>query len=232
MKKLIGCAILAAAIVTPSAAAAGDLRLSIANGRVTLVAQDVPLKQILDEWSRVGQTTIVGAEKLTGGMVTLELKDVPEGRALETLLRTASGYIAKPRTLASAAGASSYDRIMIMAPSRAPAVTAAPAPFTRAPMPMMNPTVIDDDGEPTNVLPPGAMPMNAMPPPQQFPGQPNPNPMMNVPVPNNGQPQPPLTAPRPGQLPMPQPSMPGNPYQMMQPPPIGPTVPPRGPGGQ
>lgn len=233
MKTWIGCAVLAAAIVTPSAAAAGELRLSIANGRVTLVAQDVPLKQILDEWGRVGQTTIVGSDKLTGGMVTLELKDVPEGRALETLLRTASGYIAKPRTLASAAGASSYDRILIMAPSRAPAVTAAPAPFTRTPMPMMtpNPTVIDDDGEPTNVLPPGAMPVNAMPVPQQFPGQPNPNPMMNMPVPNNGQPQPPLTAPRPGQLPAPQPTMPGNPYQMMQPPPVGPNG-PRGPGGQ
>ena len=169
-------------------------------------------------------------------MVTLELQDVPEARALETLLRSASGYIAKPRTLAAATGASTYDRILIMAPSRAPAASAAPAPFTRAPMPMMNPTVIDDDGEPTNVLPPGAMPVNAMPMPMQYPGQPNANPMMNVPVTPNGQPQPPLTAPRPGQLPAPGPIVPGNPYQMTQPPmqpPMmqPPPVRPGGPGG-
>ena len=47
-------------------ASAGELRLSIANGRVTIVAQDVPVRQILDEWGRVGQTKVVGAERLTG----------------------------------------------------------------------------------------------------------------------------------------------------------------------
>jgi len=229
MLKWMGCAVVAAILVAPSNATAGDLRLTIANGRVTLVAQDVPLKQILDEWARVGQTTIVGAEKLTGGLVTLELQDVPEARALETLLRTASGYIAKPRMLAANAGASSYDRILIMAPSRAPAVSATPTPFRINPAAqMMNPTIIDDDGEPTPVLPPGAMPVNAMPMPQQFPGQ---NPTMGVlPGPNgpNSMQQPPLTAPRPGQLPQPTPVIPGNPYQMIQPPPIR----PGGGGGQ
>ena len=82
MKKWLGCAALAAVFAVPATAAAGELRLSIANGRVTIVAQDVTVKQILDEWSRVGQTKVVGAERLVGTLVTLELHDVPEGRAL------------------------------------------------------------------------------------------------------------------------------------------------------
>ena len=65
MKHRLGrAAIIAAIALVPATATAGELRLSIANGRVTLVAQDVTVKQILDEWGRVGQTTIIGAERL------------------------------------------------------------------------------------------------------------------------------------------------------------------------
>jgi hypothetical protein len=217
--KWIGCAAFAVLLVAPSSAR-GELRLSIANGRVTLVAQDVTIKQILDEWSRIGQTTIVGAERLVGTPVTLELTDVAEGRALETLLRTASGYIAKPRV--STTGASAYDRILIMPASKAPAASAAPAPFTNRPQPqVVMPNIVDDDNEPNPIMPPGA----ALPqPPQPFPGQPPPHPGMTQP-----QPQPTLT--RPGQLPAP-PPIPGNPYQ--QPPttlPPGVVRPPGVPGG-
>jgi len=202
-------------------AAAGDLRLSIANGRVTLVAQDVPLKQILDEWARVGQTTIVGAERLLGQTVTIELQDVPEARALETLLRSASGYIAKPRTALLAGVGSTYDRIMIMAASRPPAVSSVPQQFNRPQPQMINPSLMVDDDEPGNVvLPPGALPPGAVGqvngaqplPPQMYPGAP--------PMAPGVQQQPqgianqPLTAPRPGQLPAPMPAFPGNPYQM------------------
>ena len=165
MKTAAG-AFLAMLVTMPCSAAPGDLRLSIANGRVTLVAQDVTIKQILDEWSRVGQTTIVGAERLMGTPVTIELTDVAEGRALESLLRSASGYIAKPR--AGTPGASTYDRILIMPASKAPAVSAAPAPFANRPQPqIVMPNVVDDD-EPNPILPPGA----AMPAQPQFPGQP------------------------------------------------------------
>jgi hypothetical protein len=228
MLKWFGCALVAAVLVTPSPALAGELRLSIANGRVTLIAQDVPLKQILDEWGRVGQTTIVGSDKLSGGNVTLELRDVPESKALETLLRSASGYIAKPRNLmAGGTGPSSFDRILIMAPSRAPA---APPPVAQTPFrtqQMLPPPPIDDDGEPTNVMPPGSVPYNAMPMAQPFPGQ-----APNVPgaiAPAGQQPAPPMTAPRPGMLPVPpnpNPNFPANPTTM--PPQQGR---PGGPGG-
>jgi hypothetical protein len=212
--KWLGCAAFAVLLAVPSTARAGELRLSIANGRVTLVAQDVTIKQILDEWSRIGQTTIVGAERVIGPPVTLEFTDVAEGRALETLLRGASGYIAKPRS--GTTGASTYDRILIMPASKAPTVSAAPAPFQNRPQPqVVMPNIVDDDNEPNPIMPPGA----ALPqPPQPFPGQPPMQP---------GQQQPTLT--RPGQLPTP-PPIPGNPYQPPYQLPPGATRPPGVPG--
>jgi hypothetical protein len=210
-------------------ATAGELRLSIANGRVTIVAQDVPVRQILDEWGRVGQTQVVGAERLTGTPVTLELHDVPEGRALETLLRSASGYIAKPRS--GTAGTSSYDRILIMPASKPPAMSAAPPAFNASrpqPQVVMPNVVVDDDSEPNGIMPPGAVP-----PQQQFPGQPPMQPGMQPgmqPVQPGAQPMP--MPSRPGQLPPPAPNVPGNPYQTVPQQIRPPGVPgPGGPGG-
>jgi hypothetical protein len=202
----------------PGMAAADELNLTIANGRVTLVAHDVTIRQILAEWARVGQTKIENGDKMMGPPVSLELKDVPESEALETVLRSAAGYMVAPRA-AGRAGASSYDRIMILATSRPPAVSAMPQPTFNAPnnrprpmpQPIM-PDVTDEDAEPQNVAPgmqqfPGAAPE---PGTQQFPqGQP---------------PQGPLTAPRPGQLPQ-QPIVPGNPYRPGVRPPGMPAVP-------
>jgi hypothetical protein len=205
-------------------ATAGELRLSIANGRVTIVAQDVPIRQILDEWGRVGQTQVVGAERLTGAPVTLELHDVPEGRALETLLRSASGYIAKPRS--GTAGTSAYDRILIMPASKPPAMSAAPPAFNASrpqPQVVMPNVVVDDDGEPNGIMPPGAVP-------QQFPGQPPLQPGMQPGMQPGAQPMPMLS--RPGQLPPPAPNVPGNPYQTVPQQIRPPGVPgPGGPGG-
>jgi hypothetical protein len=207
--------------VPAATAGAGELRLSIANGRVTIVAQDVSIRQILDEWGRVGETKIVGAERLTGPAVTLELHDVPEGRALEALLRSTSGYIAKPRS--GTVGTSSFDRILIMPASRPPAMSAAPPSFNNPrpqPQVVMPNVVMDDDNEPNGIMPPGTLP-------QPFPGQPPMQPGMQP-----GQAMPTLT--RPGMLPPPAPNMPGNPYQTNPQQPIirPPGVPgPGGPGG-
>ena len=159
MKTFTIAAIFALLCVPAASARAGDLRLTIANGRVTIIAQDVPLRQILDEWGRVGGTKVVGAERLTGPAISLELHDVPEGRALETLLRSASGYIAKPRS--GTVGASAYDRILIMAASTPPAGgrSAAPPAFNNRPQPqVVMPNVVVDDDEPTpnGIMPPGS----------------------------------------------------------------------------
>jgi hypothetical protein len=132
LKNLCQVAVVSALVLAPvTFAEGGDLKLTIANGRVTLSAQDVPVRQILDEWARVGQTKIVNADKLVGPPVTLELRDVPEGRALETLLRSASGYVLKPRE-AQATGASLYV-VVIMPTSRPPAMTGTPQPFASRP---------------------------------------------------------------------------------------------------
>jgi len=124
MRKQILCLVCGLAFLgTAAAAAAGELSVTIANGRATVIAKDVPVRQILAEWAKVGATKVVGAERLPGGPVTLELVDVPEKEALDILLRTAAGYIAAPRP-AEVAGASQYDRVIIMATSKPPAATA------------------------------------------------------------------------------------------------------------
>jgi hypothetical protein len=240
LRSALAIALLAAA-ATP--AAAGDVKLSMANGRVTLIARDATVREILAEWARVGQTRIVNGEKLGGTPVTLELRDVPEAQALDTVLRSAAGYVMAPRSAASQ-GPSVYDRIMILASSRPPAVTAsAPAPFpnrgVQPPVPSGPPDDVAD-------FAPGGSPafVNGAPVMPGMIGQPQ------------MQQQAPITAPRPGPLPAP-PMMPNNginngvnnglnvipnaapsPYPGMPPGPAvpgfnpnQPPAPPRGPGG-
>ena len=228
---LVGCA--------ATAAAQQPLTLTLSNGRATLVAQDVPLRQILDEWARVGKTTIVNADKLTGPPVTVQLVDRPETEVLELLLRSASGYIAAPRNASTPGGPSMFAKVMILPVSRGPVGVAAntpPAPFNRStqpqPMPMPMPVADDDDNDAPapQPLPPGMVPQTTPgnPPATAFPGP------VNGQQPANGQ-QPVLTAPRPGMLPAPPAGQP-NPYgaPVVQPGVVRPGGPggPGGPGDQ
>jgi len=242
MNKHLGLALTAALFVSAAIpCAAGELRLTMANGRVTLVAHDVTVREILAEWARVGQARIVNGEKISGTPVTLELEDVPEAQALDTVLRSAAGYVMVPR-VAGNPGVSRYDRIMILASSKAPTTTAASQPFNnRAPQSQVQQQVIsaddDDDAPAPNQPMPNTVfqPQNGqvMPGPQAMPAQPG------------QQTQTPMTSPRPGMLPVPQPSgVPPNPYLVSptQTNPNQPTVPgaqptvpgpqqPRRPGG-
>ena len=212
-KRLLRCAFVAAlaggVAFVPSPAAAGELKLSMQNGRVTILADKVPLGQILMEWARVGQTKIVNAEKLGGPTITLQLVDALEKDALDILLRSASGYIAAPRPV-PVANAAFYDRVTILATSRAPAATAGnimPPTFQRPPQP------IDDSDEPINVTMPPPQPNPAAGQfPGQFPGQYPPG--ILPPQAQPGAPQAPLTSPRPGAVtPPPMPAGIPNPYQ-------------------
>ena len=115
-------------------AAANPVTLRFDGGFVTLSARNAPLRQVLAEWARLGQTRVVNVEKLQGGMVTLELVHVPEKQALEVLLQSASGYLAAPR-IQVAANISAYSRIVVM-----PTSSAAPPPAAggyRVPPPQM-----------------------------------------------------------------------------------------------
>ena len=195
MQKTFRClAALTLVAAASSTASADELKLTLNNGLVTVIAQDVPVSRILSEWARLGQTKIVNGEKLMT-VVSLHLVEMPERKALDIILRTASGYMAAERPT-PLAGASAYDRIMILPFSKAPAappvtVGNAPPPFPR---PVMQPQPMDDDP----IMPPGVGPQGTQP------GQPGMAPGM-TPQPAANQP---MTLPRPGQLPAPGPAQP------------------------
>ena len=106
-------------------ALAGEVRVSFSNGRVTIAATDASPRQILAEWARQGQVRITNLDRLAGGPITVQMTDVPEAQALETLLRGTAGFVAAPR-VEGVIAASSYDRIMLM-PGVAPTLPVAGA---------------------------------------------------------------------------------------------------------
>jgi len=218
--------IAAAAVMSVAATASADVQLSIQNGRVTLVAKDATVRQILAEWARVGQTRIVNGERIPGGPVTLELRDVSEQQALRVLLRSLGGYVTAPRATV-VADASVFDRIVVMPvtasapppPSNAPAPP--PAPFAAfQPPPQFQPQLPPDDDRddavppqtpqpgnrgPVFVFPPpagvnqppqGTQPQPLRPPAGSFPGAPTTTAPAGVSVPGMIVPAP---QPQPGQ---------------------------------
>jgi hypothetical protein len=236
---LASVTLLAIALAVP--ANAGEVKLQVANGRITLQARDATVREILAEWARVGQVKIVNGERIAGAPMTLDLQGVPEAQALNTLLRSVTGYMAAPKA-AAVAGASIYDRIIIMA---APRALTASASYTTPPpqqppyrpgMPpgMANPTTLDGQDEPPGPPPtyPGGGPV--------YPGA-----VISRGTIVLGQPGAPVTPPAAGAIPQgspgtvsPMPQLPGMPGQPMALPPTGapgtvtpPVKKPGGPGG-
>ena len=244
IKPLHTLALAAAVWLGAASTASADVHLTMQNGRVSIVAKDATIRQILTEWARVGQTKIVNVERIPGGPMTIELNNVTESHALEVLLRAMSGYIAAPRPV-EVANLSRFDRIIVMPTlaSARPATGSTPPPVyqQQAPQFMQQPIPADDadDEQPApNVAVP---PMNRGPVFNTFPQQPqfvNPqqpqmvNPMTGQPqpvqpVPNQSAPSAPFGGVAvPGMVaPAPQPLQPGQPMPMPMPP-------PRRPGGQ
>ena len=135
-------------VLLTASAASAQVQLSLRDGRVTVVATNATVRQILAEWARVGQTKIVNAERIPGGPLTLELTNVPEQEALDILLRSVTGYMAAPRSVA-VASLSRYDRILVLptAATARPPVSAAPAPVFQ--QPPNQPRVDDSDNQPS-----------------------------------------------------------------------------------
>lgn len=124
----VGVAV-AVAAAAPTASA-DELAFEIGEGRVTLIAAGVPLRDVLAAWARAGSTRFDGAEAIGASPVSLHLVDVAERDALRLLLRPAAGYLAARRA-APVAGASIFDRVKVRAERRAP--REAPTGATRAP---------------------------------------------------------------------------------------------------
>ena len=121
MKYLITTVAAFSLLALATSPARADVRITMQDGRVTLIAENATARQILAEWARVGQAKVVGAERLAGPPLTLQMTDVPEAQALQTILRAASGYMVAQRASVMPA-ASRYDRILILPTSTAPPV--------------------------------------------------------------------------------------------------------------
>ena len=163
---------LVAGVCLFAASASADVRVTVANGLVSISAQDATTRQILAEWARVGQMRIVNLDRVSGAPMTIELSNVPETQALDTLLRQMSGYLAAPRAVA-VPGASRYDRLYLMTggggaamPAAAPAPVATGRPaFVQAPV-FIPPDADNDEPEPVQapvVPPPSARPGSQRP---------------------------------------------------------------------
>jgi hypothetical protein len=156
LKHSFGAVLVLLSIALP-ASAQQPLALRIAAGRVTLTAQNVPVRQILAEWARVGGTRIVNGDRVGGPPVSLDLRDVPERQALDILLRGVAGYVLGAR-LASAPGASGIDRILILPTSNAPRpqqTNFVNGPPNRFPQPAQTLDVNNADDNPAIDVPPG-----------------------------------------------------------------------------
>ena len=123
MRYILLAVALSLAVAAP--AAAQKLSIEFHDGRVTVDATSVPVRTILTEWSKVGGTKVIGADRVAGAPLTIKLIDVPESQALEVILRSVAGYMAAPRV--ANAGVSKYDRILVLATSSTPPPPAAAA---------------------------------------------------------------------------------------------------------
>lgn len=133
------------------------LDISFNAGRVTILAENVTLAEILREWSRKGGSTIVNAERLPGGPVMLtEFKDQPEADVLRTLLREAPGYGAAMRTTPPAGGASAVQTVFILAVRERPVTPSSSAPMPSQPQQQQTPVAAPRmiNGSPDDEIPP------------------------------------------------------------------------------
>lgn len=177
MKYTAAGLLIVAGLVAGASPASAEFSLSIHDGKVTLVADNVTVRQILTEWARVGQTRVVNVEKLSGPPVTLRLEGVPEAQALDILLRSSSGFMVALRPVGNPA-ASIYDRILLMPPSTASASAALsrPAPPVNSPAPPpVSPPVpaqpagqVGDEGDTDDPATPSPYANDARPPETNF----------------------------------------------------------------
>ena len=188
MSRLRG-AVFAAVLLAASVAigaAPPTVRLTFKDGLVWLSATEVTAAQILAEWSRVGGTRIVNAERISGPPLKLELNGVLEMDALAILLRTTGGFIAAARVPAAKDGSpiSGVEQITLLPVNSRPMVQApqevpVPPPDAVPPPPVFDPSgarrVLGPDGQPVPDDQDGAPPSPEAPqaPPPQ-PPPPNP----------------------------------------------------------
>lgn len=123
VRSVLGNLWLVILLLGTSVTANNGLEISFHNGRVTLIADDIPVQTILQAWSEIGQTMFVDAEELRAESIRVELVDVDEIEVIRILLRQAAGYVAAPRSPVPI-GQSRFNRVLVMGTSRKPEVNA------------------------------------------------------------------------------------------------------------
>jgi hypothetical protein len=183
-----------------SASSERKLQLSVKDGLVTLVAQNVTVRDIMTEWQRRTGCQFVNAEKLPSSLVTLDFPDRPELEVIGALLRDSAGttpgsgygYIVAPKREAS--DTESLCGAVYILPTSHPTTSASYVPTGSAPMaaPLITPGSPDDEIPPVTPvqapgMPPQVQPRPGMPiPGQQQPAQQNPGTTQPPPVQGGG----------------------------------------------
>jgi hypothetical protein len=124
-QKLLTCSalVLAATCAIATPAHAQTLKVDWVNQRLTIIATDAPLADVLAEISHQTRASIVGLETLTG-VISVELRDTRLVDALTTLLRGREYLIRYSATTDAA------DRVKVWA--RATSTTSGPPPVPRS----------------------------------------------------------------------------------------------------
>jgi hypothetical protein len=152
------------ATVTVSTQAPGPRQLELSfdqEGHVTLIANNVTLREILAEWARRGGTRIVNLEKLAGGPIEypIRFENAAEMDVMQALLRGVAGKAYVPRVLGTP-GASRLEIVHLTPVSNASGALVAAPPATPNPN-------IPTRGAPEDEIPPVNRNPPAAGPPQQ-----------------------------------------------------------------
>jgi len=143
------------------------LELKFNNGKVSLIAQGVTMREIMAEWARQCGCVVQGSERLTGSVqMPVQYDDQPEAVVLESLLRSAGGYLLGPRAPGSR-GASIYGSIAVFPVARGIAAPTYSSPAAPIAAPLVSGGTPDDEIPPVS---PVANPQT--PAPAQTPGRP------------------------------------------------------------
>ena len=143
MKFRVLCLSVALLPLLAGTASAQSVKLEFVDGLVNVKADNAPVRAILAEWTRLGGTTVVNGDRVTGAPVTLELQGATERYALDLILRGVAGYMIAARETPGP-GVSRFDRVMILPTSNAPRTTQTNTATFTPPMPRQIPDDIDD----------------------------------------------------------------------------------------
>jgi hypothetical protein len=141
------------------------LELKFNNGKVTLIAQSVSVREVMAEWARQCGCIVQGTDRLTGNItMPVQFDDQPEAVVLESLLRSAGGYLLGPRATGST-GASMYGSVAVFPVVRGIAVSSPYSPAAPIAAPLVT------GGSPDDEIPPVTPVANPQTPPAT-PGRP------------------------------------------------------------